>query len=53
MNDTLDKLSDFFVNLAVVAIGIALFQGDMEKVLPGLASLGFAVILAILKGVNK
>jgi len=53
MNEVLDKLADFFINLAVAAIAIALFQGDLDKTLPGIAALLFAIVLALLKRVGK
>lgn len=53
MNGVLDKLADFFITLAVAAVAVALFQGELDKALPGVASPLFGVVLAIMKGFRK
>lgn len=49
MKDVLDKLADFFINLGVAAAGIGLFQGDLDKMIPCIASLLIATSLSLIK----
>lgn len=47
------KLSDFLSNLAVAAFAIALFQDRLSLIFPGIASLGMACGLILMKEIGN